>query len=52
MFENRSFDCITKIVIVKVVVRNGRSLVRPALENRKLANYEDRVIVTVVFIEI
>ena len=39
-------------MIVKVVVSSGRSLVRPALENIKLMNYEDRVIVTAVLIEI
>ena len=35
-----------------MVVSSGRSLVRPALDNIKLVNYEDRVIVTVVLIEI
>ena len=35
-----------------VVVINGKGLVRPALENKKLVNYEDRVIVTVVSIAI
>ena len=35
-----------------VVVSSGKSLVRPTLENVKLVNYEDRVIVTVVLIEI
>ena len=39
-------------MVVKVVVSSGRSLVRPALENIKLVNYEDIVIVTVVLIEI
>ena len=37
-------------MVAKVVVSSGRSLVRPALENTKLVNYEDRVIVTVVLI--
>ena len=31
-----------------MVVNSGRILVRPALENIKLVNCEDRVIVTVV----
>ena len=35
-----------------MVVSSGRSLVRPALDNIKSVNYEDRVIVTVVSIEI
>ena len=35
-----------------MVVNSGRSLVRPALENIKVVNYEDRVIVTAVFIGI
>ena len=39
---------ITKILVVEVFVSIGRSFVRPALENIKLVNYEDRVIVTVV----
>ena len=30
---------------------SGRSLVRPALENIKLVNYKDRVIMTFVLIE-
>ena len=41
-----------KIVVVKVVESSGRSLVHPALENVKLVNYEDRVIVTIVLIKI
>ena len=41
-----------KIVVVKVVVSSKKSLVHPALENVKLVNYKDRVIVTVVLIEI
>ena len=36
------------MVVVKVIVSSGRSLTRPALENIKEVNYEDRVIVTVV----
>ena len=39
-------------MLVKVVLSSGRSLVRPGLENIKLVNYEYRVIVTDVFIEI
>ena len=35
-----------------MVVSGGSSLARPALENIKLVNYKDRVIVTVVFTEI
>ena len=35
-----------------MVVSSGRSSLRPALENLKLLNYEDRVIVTIVLIEI
>ena len=35
-----------------MVVSGGRSLVHPALDNIKLVNYENRVIVTVVLIEI
>ena len=35
-----------------VVVSSGRNLVCPAVENIKLVTYEDRVIVTVVLIEI
>ena len=35
-----------------LVVSSRRSLVRPALQNIKLVNNEDRVIVTVVLIEI
>ena len=35
-----------------MVVSSGRSLVRPDLENIKSVNYEDRVIVTIVLIEI
>ena len=46
------FVGITKIVVVKVVVSDGRSFVPPALENIKSVNYEDRVIVAVVLIEI
>ena len=39
---------ITKIVVVS----SGMSLVHPALENTKLANYQDKVIATVMLIEI
>ena len=35
---------MTKIVVVS----SGKGLVCPALENIKLVNYEDRLIVTVV----
>ena len=35
-----------------MAVISGRSLVRPVLENMKLVNYEDRVIVIVVLIKI
>ena len=35
-----------------VVLSSGRSLVRPALENIKLVNYKDRVIVAVALIKI
>ena len=35
-----------------VVIISGRNLVRPALENIKLVNYEDRVIVVVALIKI
>ena len=43
---------MAKIVVVKVVVTGGRSLVRLTLGNIKLANYEDGVIVAVVLIDI
>ena len=39
-------------MVVKVVVSSRKSVVRSALENVKLVNYKDRVIVTVVLIEI
>ena len=35
-----------------MIVNSGMSLVGPALENIKLVNYKDRIIVTVVLIEI
>ena len=35
-----------------MVVISERSLVRPGLENIKLVNYEDRIIVAVVLIDI
>ena len=39
-------------MVIKQIVSSGRSLMRPALENVKLVKYKDRVIVTVVLIEI